>query len=308
MHPDEIAVSADVVRELINAQFPRWRDLPVRRISSAGTVNAIFRIGDELAARLPLQPDNPDEVLATLEREALAATELAKHARIPTPRPIAIGTPGSGYPLPWSVQTWLPGTVATGADPGESAAVAAELADFIGGLRRADTQGARFIGTGRGGDLGSHDEWMETCFRRSEGLLDVPHLRAVWREWRDLPRVAPDVMSHGDLIPGNVLVAAGRLAGILDVGGFGPADPALDLIAGWHLLEDGPRAVFRDRLGSDDLEWARSKAWAFEQSMGAIWYYVDSNPTMSLMGRRTLKRVLEDSGQGHVPAGPPASG
>jgi len=295
MHPDEIAVSADVVRGLLDAQFPEWRDLPLQRISSTGTDNAIFRIGDELAARFPLRDANPSEALATLQREARAAAELAKHSPVPTPRPAAIGAPGPGYPRPWSVQTWLPGTVATEADPGGSVAFAEDLAVFIRALRSIDTHGTRFEGTNRGGDLRSHDEWVDTCFRHSEGLLDILRLRGLWREFRDLPRVEPDAMSHGDLIPGNVLVADGRLAGILDVGWFGPADPALDLIVGWHLLDDGPRAVFREQLGSDDLEWARGKAWAFEQSMGAAWYYIESNPTMSLMGRRTLERILADS-------------
>ena len=100
-------------------------------------------------------------------------------------------------------------------------------------------------------------------------------------------------MNHGDLIPGNVLVRSGRLAGILDVGGLGPADPALDLVAAWHLLEPGPRQVLRDELGCGDLDWARGRAWAFEQAMGAVWYYVDSNPAMSRMGRRTLWRLRQ---------------
>jgi aminoglycoside phosphotransferase (APT) family kinase protein len=103
------------------------------------------------------------------------------------------------------------------------------------------------------------------------------------------------VMSHGDLIPGNVLVSGGRLAGVIDVGGLGPADPALDLVAAWHLLEAGPRQVLRDDLGCDDLGWERGKAWAFEQAMGAVWYYVESNPTMSRMGRRTLERIQADT-------------
>ena len=102
-------------------------------------------------------------------------------------------------------------------------------------------------------------------------------------------------MSHGDLIPANLLVAEGRLTGVLDCGGFGPADPALDVIAGWHLLDDGPRAVFRAELASDDLEWERSKAWAFEQAIGATWYYVDTNPMMSRMGRMTLARILANT-------------
>jgi aminoglycoside phosphotransferase (APT) family kinase protein len=159
-------------------------------------------------------------------------------------------------------------------------------------MRTIDTGGRVFDRTGRGGDLRSHDAWMETCFRRSELLLDVPRLRELWRRLRELPRTAPDAMTHGDLIPGNVLVSDRRLVGILDVGGFGPADPALDLVAAWHLLEAGPRQVLRSALGCDDLEWERGKAWAFEQSMGAAWYYVDTNPAMSGMGLRTLERIL----------------
>ena len=137
---------------------------------------------------------------------------------------------------------------------------------------------------------------METCFARSGQLLDVPRLRRMWECLRELPRDAGgDVMSHCDLIPGNVLVSGGRLAGILDVGDLGPADPALDLVAAWHLLEAGPRQVLRDDLGCDDLDWARGKAWAFEQAMGLVWYYAGSNPAMSSMGRRTLQRIQADT-------------
>ncbi|MER7506517.1 hypothetical protein AB0L05_33035 [Nonomuraea pusilla] len=96
----------------------------------------------------------------------------------------------------------------------------------------------------------------------------------------------------------NVLVSAGRLAGILDVGGFGPADPALDLVSAWHLLEAGPRQALRADLDCDDVEGERGKAWAFVQAMGCVWYYAETNPVMSLMGRRTLHRILADPGSG----------
>lgn len=105
-------------------------------------------------------------------------------------------------------------------------------------------------------------------------------------------------MSHGDLVPGNVLVADQRLAGVIDVGGLGPADPALDLVCAWHLLKKGPRQVLRDDLGCDDEEWERGKAWAFAQAMGLVWYYVESNPIMSALGRRTLDRLLADASPG----------
>ncbi len=139
----------------------------------------------------------------------------------------------------------------------------------------------------------AHDDWMETCFANSAGLFDVAAVRGLWQELRALPPSGPDVMSHTDLIPGNVLVSEGRLAGVLDGGGFRAADPALDLVAAWHLLEPGPRQVFRDAIGCTDLEWDRGRAWALEQAMGAAWYYEQTNPAMSRMGVRTIERLLD---------------
>lgn len=296
MHADQLAVSVETVRELVADQFPEWVAEPINEVDSTGTVNALFRIGDHLVARLPLVPQDVGVLRRQIEAEADAARELLGRTRFASPEPIAVGAPGDGYPLPWSVQTWLPGTPATDVDPGGSAGFARDLAEFIQGVRMIDTRGRTFTGTGRGGSLRDHEQWMETCFQRSERLLDVPRLRRIWRELRELPRTNPvDVMTHGDLIPGNVLVHNDRLAGIIDVGGLGPADPALDLVSAWHLLDAGPRQVLRDALASDDVEWERGKAWAFEQAMGAAWYYVESNPTMSLMGRRTLERIMEAS-------------
>jgi aminoglycoside phosphotransferase (APT) family kinase protein len=301
MHADQLIVPAATVRALVDEQFPQWRELPVRGLESQGTVNAIFRIGNELAARFPLRGADPGRTRDELLAEAEAARELAAHTGFRTPEPVALGEPGAGYPLPWSVQTWLPGVVATDQDPAGSAAFARDLAAFITDVRSIDVGGRTFRGTGRGGDLPSHDAFMEVCFRRSEQLLDVPRLRRMWQQMRVLPRDSgPDLMTHGDLIPGNVLVAGGRLTGVLDVGGLGPADPALDLVGAWHLLDDGPRQVLRDDLGCGDLEWARGQAWAFQQAMGLVWYYVDTNPAMSRTGRRTLARLMAE------PVSPPS--
>ncbi|QMU73857.1 aminoglycoside phosphotransferase family protein [Streptacidiphilus sp. P02-A3a] len=289
MHAGQLDVSLDMARALVDEQFPQWRGLPVRAQATHGTVNAIFRIGDHLAARFPLAACD----VASLEAEAQAARELAAGTDVPTPEPVAIGGPGAGYPSPWSVQTWLPGAVATGRDPGESAAFARDLAGFVRDVRAIDTRGRTFSGKGRGGDLASHDAWVERCLRQSEQLLDVPRLRRLWADLRSLPdNPGGELMTHGDLMPGNLLVADGSLAGVLDVGGLAPADPALDLIGAWHLFEAGPRQAFREALGCGDVEWERGRAWAFEQSMGLVWYYVETNPVMSRIGRRTLERIV----------------
>lgn len=293
MHHDQLPIDADVVAALVAGQFPRWRGLAIRPVAAMGTVNALFRIGDGLVARFPLRPEDPSAVRATLEREASAAAELLGRVSVPTPEPVALGRPGPGYPLPWAVQTWLPGQPAW--DRRLSPDCASDLAALVRAMRSIEVGGRRFTGTGRGGDLAAHDEWVAHCLDRSAGLFDVPAVAALWTRLRRLPRHSPDLMAHTDLTPGNVLLdRAGRLAGLLDVGGFGPADPALDLMVAWTMLDAGPRERFRSEVDADELDWQRSRGWALEQAVGLVWYYRVSNPAMHRLGLRTLDRLLGD--------------
>lgn len=140
--------------------------------------------------------------------------------------------------------------------------------------------------------MGDHEGWMDTCFKMSEGLLDVPTLRRLWERFRALPPQLDLAMCHKDLIPANLLVERERLVGVLDCGGYGPADPSLDLVAAWHLLEQNERGIVRARLGCDDAEWERGAAWAFQQAIGLVWYYLDSHPGMTELGRSTLNRIV----------------
>ncbi|MFF1633266.1 aminoglycoside phosphotransferase family protein [Leifsonia sp. NPDC058248] len=294
MHVDELHLEDALVQRLIVEQFPEWRHEPIRRVVSNGTVNAIYRIGSDLTARFPLRDVDPADVAAELAREAEAMRELGACCPFPTPVHVATGAPGHGYPLPWSVQTWLDGDVATPDGLAGSKRFARDLASLLKAFRVADTRGRGFPGAGRGGRLQDSDEWMEVCFRESEGLLPVDRLRALWSGFRSLPPAADLVMSHRDLIPANVLVDRERLVGVLDGGDFAPADPALDLVVAWHMLDGDARATFRSELGCDDVEWRRGAAWAFQQAMGLPWYYRESNPGMSALGRGTLARILSD--------------
>ena len=292
MHDDEVHVDSDVVRRLIVEQFPQWAHLPVRRVRTAATVNAIFRVGNELAVRLPLRNADPVEVRQLLQQEVRAAEEFHALSPFPAPRPVAVGEPGHGYPMPWSVQTWVPGRDAVTEDPAGSASFAQDLVALIVELRSADVRGRRFAGHGRGGHLPDHDEWVALCMERSRGLLDVVRLRALWAELRALPEVDDDVMCHGDLTPPNVLVREGRLAGVLDTGGFAAADPALDLVAVWHLIDAEQRDLVRRQLDCSEVQWRRGMAWALQQALGLVWYYGVSNPPMARWGKRTLERLL----------------
>ena len=53
MHDGEADIDAGLVRRLVAGQFPALAGLPVTAFRSTGTVNAIYRLGDDLYARLP---------------------------------------------------------------------------------------------------------------------------------------------------------------------------------------------------------------------------------------------------------------
>jgi aminoglycoside phosphotransferase (APT) family kinase protein len=294
MHEDQVHIDADIIRGMIIDQFPEYHHEPIEQLGTTGTVNAIFRIGSGVAARFPLRAMEPVECADMLRREAAAMTEFAQHCPFATPRPLGLGQPSSLYPMPWAVQSWIEGDVATPNGLAASTSFALDIANLIVSLRAADTHGRHVDGQGRGGHLPDHDAWMAVCFRNSEGLLDVTRLRRMWARLRDLPPSGPDVMSHRDLIPANLLVHDERLVGVLDAGSFGPADSALDLVAAWHLLDRDRREIVRGHLGSGKVEWVRGAAWAFQQAMGLVWYYERTNPSMSALGRNTLSRLLDD--------------
>lgn len=294
MHSDQMEIELAQVRDLIAGQFPQFRDEKIVALQTAGTVNAIFRIGASHAARFPLRMADPAECSRLMEAEVSASAEFQDCCPFASPKPVGLGRPGSGYPLPWLIQTWIDGEVATPAGLSGSSVFALDLARLITTLRKADLRGRTFDGRGRGGHLPDHDGWMEECFSRSEQLLDVARLRRMWAGFRELPSPKREVMSHKDLIPANLLVDGEHLVGVLDTGSFGPADPSLDLVAAWHLLGGEARTIFREALQADDLEWRRGAAWAFQQAMGLVWYYKDTNPVMSGLGRSTLSRLMED--------------
>ena len=53
IHSDEVDIDIPLVRRLLAAQFPQWAGLPIEPVQPLGTDNAIYRLGDAMAIRLP---------------------------------------------------------------------------------------------------------------------------------------------------------------------------------------------------------------------------------------------------------------
>lgn len=290
MHDGQLEIDAPLARMLIAARFPEWADAAVLPVTGAGTVNRIFRVGETAAARFPLLPESVE----VLQAEAEALSAFAERSPVAAPRPLGIGQPDARYPSAWAVQTWVAGDVADPVSLQASDRFADGLAALIRALRAMPTGGRGFDGRGRGGVLADHDDWVAHCIAQSSGLVDTTRVAALWRMLREMGPAAELAMSHRDLTPPNLLVADGRLVGVLDGGAFGPADPALDLVAAWHLLDADRRNRLRRGLGMSTAVWLLGAGWALQQAMGLIWYYPATNPPMAQLGRTTMARLLDD--------------
>jgi len=299
MHANQIEVTPATVARLVSQQFPAWARMPVRAVTSHGTVNAIFRIGPDLVARLPIEAGDTGDAgevearRAELLGEMDAARRLLTVSPVAVPEPLALGEPGADYPLPWSVYRWVPGVAARDTSAAHSPRFAEQLAGFVGAVRSLPTDGRTFEGTRRGGHLTRHDTYVRRGLDRSAGLIDINGLAALWERLRTTPLAPADSWTHGDLMPGNVLVGGGGLSGVIDVGQLAVADPALDLQPAWNLFTPAARDAYREALACDDDEWDRGKGWALAQAIGCLWYYRETNPVMSQTAHRTLQALLD---------------
>lgn len=291
MHADEVDTSTDLVADLVAEQFPQWAGLPVAAVASSGTDNAMYRLGPEMAVRLPRIPG----AVAAVEHEHTWLPRLAPALPAPVPAPLGRGGPGAGYPWEWSVLRWVEGAnPLVGALP-DAAGLAGDLAAVVTALRAVDPAGGP--PAGRGVPLRTRDTPTRRAIAESTGLVDTAAVAAVWAEALRLPeRAHPAAWCHGDLSPGNVLVSGGRLSGVIDFAGVGVGDPTVDLIVAWNLLPPEARDAFRTAVSADDATWLRGRAWALSIAIIQLPYYKDTNPALAANSRHVIAEVLTDAG------------
>jgi aminoglycoside phosphotransferase (APT) family kinase protein len=125
----EVDTPSGLVRRLLAEQHPDLAGLTLEP-AAHGWDNVTYRLGDELAVRLPRRALGAD--LIGHEQRWLPA--LAPPLPLPVPVPVRLGRPGCGYPWAWSVVPWLPGRPAAVAPPADPLAAAVTLGEFLGAL------------------------------------------------------------------------------------------------------------------------------------------------------------------------------
>lgn len=284
----EVDVDADLVRRLLAGQHPDLADRPIVHVAT-GWDNELYRIGDDLVARLPRRA--PAAELVANEQRWLPF--VAERVAVAVPAPLRVGGPNEEYPWAWSVCAWLPGRSMLDATPSSAADAADTLADFLVAMH-VDAPEGLIDNPYRGGPLAARDDRMQEMTRRLTGVIDVDEVLGLWADLRDLPdwQERP-VWLHGDLHRGNVLVHGGRVSAVIDFGDMCGGDPATDLAAAWILVEPSECRRFRTRLGHDEDTWRRARGWALSLGVAYAASGADDRSYWDL-GLATIEAALAD--------------
>ncbi len=291
MRPDEVDIDGPLAGRLIAEQFPQWASLAITKVRSAGTDNAIYRLGDDMAVRLPRIPSAAENV----DTEQRWLPQLAPLLPLAIPVPLGRGVPGEGFPYPWSVYRWLDGGNAVEQPIVDLPDAAAQLGRFVAALQRFDATGGP--PSFRAEPVSTRDDDVRAAIRSlgADGTLDAALATAAWETslaapaWDGTP-----VWIHADLHPANLLARNGRLAAVIDFGGLGVGDPACDMLPAWTLLTGQTRDLFRAEANVDAAAWTRGRGWGLRFGLGAVHVYQVTNPVLAAIGQHAIAEALTD--------------
>lgn len=294
----EYPIDAALVRRLLRAQHPDLSELPMNFIGE-GFDNVIYRLGDQLAVRIPRR----ESAAVLLRNEQKWLPELATVLPLPIPSPVRIGTPESdneecAYPWHWSVLPWFDGVTADEDWPGLDQAD--RFAEFLIALHRPATAEMPKNDV-RGVPLGLRKASTEDRRSKLASGLWTDSIETIWQKALAAQDAPHQVLLHGDLHPRNILMQAGEISAILDFGDICAGDPATDLGEIWLLFEDpAARARIIERyaaampwVGDDSGLWARAKGWAIVFATVLVETGMVDHPAHADIGSQTFLRLAQ---------------
>ncbi len=286
----EVEIDIDLVARLLGEQAPEYSSLPLRPVGH-GWDNAMFRIGDELAVRLPRRA-----VAVPSMRVELTWLATLPDLGVAVPKPTLAGEPSAEYPWPWSIVPWFEGEAlgVSAPDPSE----AARLGDVLRRLHRpapddapsdphAATEPAR-----RPADI-------EQRIARASELLSArgvvgKRLQGIWRRYADQGPSQARSWVHSDLHPRNLIARDGKVVALIDWGDLCAGDPANDLAAAWLLFDTDERRAFFDAYGhiaSELIDRSVGRAATFATVL--FLNGLEDDPVFEAIGFAALKRLVE---------------
>jgi aminoglycoside phosphotransferase (APT) family kinase protein len=291
-------ITPALVSRLLATQFPHWAHLPVAPVELDGWDNKTFRLGAELAVRLP----SDDVYVPQVEKEHRWLPVVAPQLPFPIPEPVAKGAAGCSFPRPWSVYRWLPGEPATVERIADLDRLAADLADFLAALYAIDPTDGPVAGEHsffRGGPLITYDRETRQAIGALDGEIDTAAATEVWEAAVAVPWHRSPVWVHGDMTASNLLVVDGCLSAVIDFGCSAVGDPACDTAIAWTFFHSDNRETFRNRLRLDDATWSRGRGWALWKALITLVDALSADAGEEVAARRfgwrlTARHVVEE--------------
>lgn len=179
-------ITAELVKDLIAAQFPQWSGLPVRPVEKSGHDNRTFHLGDAMSVRLP----SGKAYEAQVQKESRWLPYLQAQLDFPVSAPLAVGQPSAQYPYFWSVNRWIEGCTLLEEPPEDRAALAAGLAAALKKLQQVDCTGGPEAGAHnfyRGCSPAVYDGGTRAALDALRGRLPTDRLAAVWADCTAAP-------------------------------------------------------------------------------------------------------------------------
>lgn len=284
-------IDALLVRRLVTAQFPQWRDLPVSPVRNASWDNRLFRLGERMVVRLP----SGAAYAVQVDKEQRWLPRLAPLLPLPIPAPLAMGEPGDGYLWKWSIYSWIEGDTPTPERIGDLHQFAGSLAQFLSALHGIDPTGGPPPGLHnfhRGGPLDTYDSETRQAIYALAGKVDGDAATRTWEAalattWQGQP-----VWVHGDISASNLLVRGDRLCAVIDFGMLGIGDPACDLSIAWTLFSGKSREIFHAMLPLDPATWARGRGWALWKALVVAAGLTETNAREAARSWHVIEDVL----------------
>ncbi|MGA1830446.1 aminoglycoside phosphotransferase family protein [Rhizobium wenxiniae] len=290
MHQDDLPVTDVLIHQLLERHTPQWANLPLDRVTSSGTDNALYRIGDELVLRIPRR-----ESAALLVSKELDWLPHLGGLPLMTPTLRYRGRVDLGMDCEFGIFDWMAGNIAIPANIADADEAAISLANFLKALHLKPTAGAPTAGPInklRGIPLAEISERTLPAIEIVSDEIDAKVAVELWNEALAEQYDSPPVWLHGDLKADNLLTVGGKLAGVIDWGLSAVGDPAADYATAWSWMQPSARDGFRSVLGLSEGEWLRGKAWALYGAVIALSYYRGGkNEPLCEQCRLTLSRL-----------------
>ena len=186
-----IEISTQLVRRLVNTQFPEWKALEIHPVLQSGHDNRTFHLGEKMAIRLP----SDYQYVPQVEKEVRWLPFLARSLSFPISCPVALRAPADDYPFPWSINRYIEGETVSKRNVPNMERLARELSLFLKELQSINTKGAPAAGEHnffRGASPAVYREQVEAVLQERKKDLPTQKIRVIWEraiasEWNFPP-------------------------------------------------------------------------------------------------------------------------